>query len=148
MHRSKDPNNPTDLLGRSIEVGDFVAFPTLSGRSAVTTVGRIDKINFKAKVPGKYNTWMDVGQGSAEKYTVRIQPMVSTGYYWSGESTGEPPRPVTIQKVENIVKLDVDDVEDALAERNREIKAKRDRRAAERALEVGQPVSHRAGWHA
>jgi hypothetical protein len=133
QYSKKDPSNPTDILDRPIAAGDYVAFPTMSGRSARLTVGQITKINYnrEIKIPGRYGTQKaPCAPQVAEWYTVQIQPMVTTSYYWTGRHEGEAPRPVTIQKVENIIKLELNHVNNKIADENAKSKKERDARDA------------------
>lgn len=125
----RDPQNPADLIGRPITVGDYVVYPVGSSSPGMT-VGRI--IEFKFKRPANptatwYHDWIDCPQDQAVKYTVRIKPLVSQGgYYWRKDEEGV--RPVTVQKVENLVRVDAEHVEDSFAKAERE-RLERDRSA-------------------
>lgn len=113
MRNAKDPTNPTDILDRPIQAGDYVAYPAMAGRSARMTVGQITSINFKIPkmgvrydgTPYETSEFVNAPTGlehTAKKYTVSIQPIVSTSYYWTAKD-GKKPKPVTIQNVENIL---------------------------------------------
>ncbi len=129
--KNKDPNNPTDLFDRPIDVGDYIAWPTQSGSSAATiTVGRIVRINFtkpriKYRHDGEpyeaYGEYSKACPPDAKRYTVTAQPIKYTGYYNDTEYDPDAPEgqkivkvPVklsTIQNVANLVKVDLPDGE-------------------------------------
>lgn len=131
--QTKDPNNPTDLMGRPLDVGDYVAWGISRGSSGVAmSVGRIERINFtRPKI--EYDWEGKPYEGSknepccpphAKRYTVAIKPLSTTSYYHSAK-VYDPSRPVgerfqknpegiktvTIQKVENLVKVELPDGE-------------------------------------
>lgn len=129
-----DPKNPTDLLDRPIKVGDIVAWGTTFGRSAAVCVARIDDILFKHLELGSYDTWEKCDQHEAEKYTLRLAPLKSTGsttipqkYHPNGyidpatgqlavnarsggishfEQLSDKPKVKTVHLVKNVVKLE------------------------------------------
>jgi hypothetical protein len=99
-----------DLFGQPLEVGDTIAWPTSAGRAVGITVGVVTKI-----------TWKDTrNRVSGRMYTVQARPL-KAGYsghysnksYTTDKATGKlvvtekEISPVTIQKVQNIVKVEV-----------------------------------------
>jgi len=95
-----------DLFKQPIEVGDTIAWPTSAGRAVGITVGRITKI-----------TWKDKRNSvSGRMYTVQARPL-KAGYSGHYSRKWDPVTkqyddsaeiaPVTIQKVQNIVKVEV-----------------------------------------
>lgn len=128
--KNKDAKNPTDLLDRPIQEGDYVVWPTSAGRAVGISVGVIEKINFKSgdgKCP----------QHAATSYTVRVKPLkAGAKYHYTRQEEYVPAgflgkdgkrhyfrdigagvKPVTVQKVNNIVKLETPtQVEDDYAE--------------------------------
>lgn len=111
-----DPKNPTDLLDRPIAVGDIVAWGTTYGRSPAVCVARIDDIVF-AFQPQPYGDWIKCSQAQAQKYTLRLKPLKSTGSVTTQEFVKTPsgweyvPIPggakvKTVHLVKNIVKLE------------------------------------------
>lgn len=129
-----DPQNPTDLLGQPIAEGDYVAWGSTWGRSAALCVAVIEKIRFVCAPPSGYGTRVECPRAQAEEYTLRLRPIRTTGdVTWIDKRTGET---VTWQRsendilcepdryegktknvllVQNIVKLDPDAVEAAMA---------------------------------
>jgi hypothetical protein len=117
-----DPQNPTDLLGRPIDVGDIVAWGTTYGRSAALAVCVIEKIRFIRKEIGRvYDKNIECDQSIAEDYQLVLRPIKSTGgTTWikpDGEEYREyrdgpvmPPgtkaKPKTVHLVKNVVKLE------------------------------------------
>lgn len=128
-----DPQNPCDLLGHSIAVGDVVAWATTFGRSPAMSVSKITKIRFIKKVGGKNK---EVPQFAAEDYQLYLQPIKTTGMshdmqnkrsravvnHWvyrswikdgqiqAGNDEWEP-KSSMIQLVKNIVKLNMTEQE-------------------------------------
>lgn len=134
-----DPQNPTDLLDRPIKEGDLVAWGTTYGRSPAVCVARIHKISFRAKDPTGRKSSIEVPQQFAEKYTLQLQPLKSTGmtsmptkYHPRGfidpetgelarhpnggtkyfETLSDKPKLKTVHLVKNVVKLEALDAED------------------------------------
>lgn len=117
-----DPRNPTDLLGRPIAPGDMVAWGTTYGRSPAVCVAQIERINFTQKVPGEYGKYVKCDRSVADRYTLTLQPLKSTGHvndteYVSGGFIDEngntsyfrrmaKPKLKTVQIVKNVVKLE------------------------------------------
>lgn len=131
----------TDLLGDRIEVGDYVAWGTNLGRSAALCIAHIEKIRFTRPKPGYYGRNEECAQEDAERYTLSLRPVVSTGdVTWvyadvpgnvmvnyddrirdEDNPWGRPPltksgRPVhgkvkTVQHVKNVVKMTDEQVE-------------------------------------
>lgn len=122
-----DPKNPTDLLDRPIAVGDIVAWGTTYGRSAAVCVAEIVDIVFSRKRPDSYDTFDKCARADAEKYTLRLQPLKSTGstsipqrYHPGGsyidasgtlrsgyfEALSDKPKVKTVHLVKNVVKLE------------------------------------------
>ncbi len=120
---SSDPQNPSDLLGQPIAVGDIVAWGTTYGRSAAICVAEIVKIRFIRK-SGEWNSYngnKEVDQAQADAYTLQLRPIKSTGSVtWLDNATGKelydwrpdfnPAQAVakikSVRHVKNIVKLD------------------------------------------
>ncbi len=120
-----DPQNPSDLLGQPIAVGDIVAWGTNFDKSAALCVAEIEGIQFKRR-SGEWNGYNGnkiVPQADAEFYTLRLRPIKSTGSVtWINKETGKEAwwpsndpnfdwsmveaKIKTIQHVKNIVKLD------------------------------------------
>lgn len=116
-----DPQNPTDLLGRPISEGDYVAWGTTYGRSPAVAVCKITKIRFFAEQG--YGKRVECPQQFATGYTLRLLPIKSTGSvsknteYVSG-GFKEPDGSIsyfrdlggvkekTVQLVKNVVKLE------------------------------------------
>jgi hypothetical protein len=71
-----DPQNPSDIFDRPIKVGDIVAWGTTWGRSPALCVARIERINF-TREEGYKNVKCD--QAMAERYTLTLRPIVTTG---------------------------------------------------------------------
>lgn len=104
-----DALGAVDMLGFKIAVGDHVAWPTSAGRAVGMSVGQITKINWKDKRSGI----------SGRMYTVQAKPLKAayTGHYYSStkwnpltkkhEARPDGIPPVTIQKVQNILKIDI-----------------------------------------
>lgn len=100
-----------DMLGKTIAVGDTIAWPTSAGRAIGMTVGRITKINKK----DKRNTH------SGRNWTISAKPIKAAydGHYysktkWNPETKQHEERDdgipaVTIQKVQNVVKVTLSD---------------------------------------
>lgn len=116
---SKDnPSDPRDMLGARIAEGDYLVWPVGHGRANGVSVGRLLKINYMHDTPayphhgGRY-VRRDTPHG-AHHYTLRLQPLVTTGYYWTSRD-GDLPKPVTIQIVGKVVRLSTEQVEAALA---------------------------------
>lgn len=128
-----DPKNPCDLLDRPVAVGDIVAWGTTYGRSPAVCVAQIEDIVFARLKPGAYSDYERCEQKDAEKYTLRLLPLKSTGstsiptrYHPNGYNdpyTGQPvlladgrpshfeplsdkPKVKTVHLVRNIVKLE------------------------------------------
>lgn len=121
-----DPKNPTDLLGRPIKVDDIVAWGITRGTSgAGICVARIDKIRFiRPAPPGNWRVVnVECPQHLAEDYTLRVQPLVSTGHITYKHKFGGKDewryndavkanpneyetKPVTVKLVKNIVLLE------------------------------------------
>jgi hypothetical protein len=117
-----DPQNPSDLLGQPIAVGDVVAWGTVWGRSPALCVARIEKIRFVTKNGDKFDKNVECSQQAAEDYQLVLRPIKSTGDVTWIDSLGEkswvrqedvdanPDRyeakTKTIHHVKNIVKLD------------------------------------------
>lgn len=99
-----------DLFGSPIEVGDSIAWPTSAGRAVGITVGIVTKVTFKETR----------NRISGRMYTVQAKPL-KAGYsgHYSNKSFKKDRKtgkyvimekeisPVTIQKVQNIVKVEV-----------------------------------------
>ncbi len=123
-----DPQNPSDLLGQPIANGDVVAWSTAYGQSVALCVAVIEKIKFTRQINYKRK---ECPQSEATGYRLRVRPIASTGsitwvdkradetrpsglggaYYVAQEDLeAEPDRYVakcvTIQRVDNIVRLD------------------------------------------
>lgn len=127
-----DPQNPTDLLGQPIEVGDYVAWGSTWGRSPALGVAVIEKIRFTRDDPrpGRYGK-VECPKDQAESYTLRLRPIRTTGWATWMDKTGEerwvresevlldPERyeakSKTVQLVKNVVRLDRDNVDAAMA---------------------------------
>lgn len=128
-----DPKNPTDLLDRPIAVDDIVAWGTTYGRSPAVCVARIAAINFSRERPGSYREYEPCTQAEADKYTLRLEPLKSTGsttipqrYHPNGyidpetglqarradgglshfEKLSDKPKLKTVHLVKNVVKLE------------------------------------------
>lgn len=99
-----------DLFGQPIEVGDSICWPTSAGRAVGITVGIVTKVTFKEKR----------NSISGRMYTVQAKPLkagysghYSTKRYKKDRVTGKyiitekEISPVTIQKVQNIVKVEI-----------------------------------------
>jgi hypothetical protein len=118
-----DPQNPTDLLGRPIAVGDVVAWGTTWGRSPALAVCVIEKIRFIAKENGE--SWgknIEVDQWLATDYQLMLRPIKSTGdmgyvmpngdHYYEHkhgpdpEAVGAKAKTKNVQLVKNVVKLE------------------------------------------
>jgi hypothetical protein len=121
-----DPQNPTDLLGRPIAEGDIVAWGTTYGRSPAVCVAKITKIRFIQRENKWSRGGQEVEQAVADSYTLRLQPILSTGstssptrYHRDGwtdpadgkvkhfEPLSDKPKEKNVQIVKNIVKLDL-----------------------------------------
>lgn len=101
-----------DLVGREINVGDHVAYPTGSGSSKHMCVAQIVDIE-----EYEYKYWHD--DKPQERWRVRLQPVAFNDYrstsdwgYKDGKYQklqDRPPRQVVVEKVENLVKVDLND---------------------------------------
>lgn len=103
-----DPKNPSDLLGRPIAEGDMVAWAHTYGRSPAMGVMRIKRINFTCEVDcatgyGKKRVACD--QRDADKYTLRLVPVKSTGWV-TGEPSSWRAMETTALLPMNVVKLE------------------------------------------
>lgn len=100
-----DPRNPTDLLGRSIAVGDIVAWGTTWGRSAAVAVCRIEKIRFIKKAC-RETDWKnrEVDQSIADDYTLLLDMIKTTG--WESSGANGTSKFKSVKLVKNIVKLE------------------------------------------
>ena len=115
-HFDKDPHNPTDVIGRPIAEGDFIAYPTMWGSSAQIRIARIEKIRFKKNkikfdyqgkpYESKYD-FEDCPRHQAVKYTLYVQPIEKKDGRWTDRNyRDEPNKCVTLQKVGNAVRVD------------------------------------------
>ena len=79
-----------------------MAIATVRYRSSNMTVGRIDKITFKAQKPtGPYSSaWVPCKQHEAQKYTITVEVYQTTGAWYDKKRT------TTLQNVDHVVKLD------------------------------------------
>lgn len=71
-----DPQNPTDLLGRPIKVGDVVGWGTTYGKSAALCIATIEKIRF---IRAGYGKNKEVPQAQADGYQLQLRPIQTTG---------------------------------------------------------------------
>lgn len=115
-----DPKNPTDLEGTPIQEGDKIAWGCTYGRSPALCIGIIEKINFTTRYGGHGKSY-PCAQHEAERYTIRIRPLISTGnitwldktgqdrYVRQSDVDADPGRyeakTTTILVVKNVVKL-------------------------------------------
>lgn len=77
-----DPKDPRDLLGEPVAPGDTVAWGTTYGKSAGLCVAVIEDIVFTKKNPNytySNKEYLPCDQHEAERYTLRLRPLKSTG---------------------------------------------------------------------
>lgn len=122
MKPPTEPITPRDIIGRTLAPNDYVAYPVSVGSSNGITVGQIVEFKFKRPAPGQesfhYPDLIECPQDQAWTYKARVKPLRTTaGYYdvddWDGV------RPVTVSKVENLVLIDTEHVEDELLAKRR-----------------------------
>lgn len=62
-----------DLLGRDIKAGDYIAYPTTSGRSAMMNLYRV----LQAEVTEAWDRW---AEKTVQKPAFKVQKLVTTHY--------------------------------------------------------------------
>lgn len=117
--RSKNPSNPTDILGQPIAEGDRIAYATAYQRGARLNVGTITTLRFLKRDNTKgFGAEVECLPADAEWYSITAKPEVwtgsrcSAGYYDESKPIGsgwvpDPSmaRAAAINKVENIIKV-------------------------------------------
>jgi hypothetical protein len=113
---------PIDMLGRSLDVGDTVAYP-IGGSSPSMCVAQIEKITqveqwSQRKIDGKWQSCKVLG------WKPTLKPVQYTGYRETNDYVKDAngkyklvPKPngaksVTITKVENLIKVELVDSSD------------------------------------
>lgn len=95
-----------DLLGRNVNVGDYIVWPVTSGRSVGMSYGQVLEVGRNTAADKKY--W---------PMKCKVQPISSAykRHYWTGYSDkpDKKIKVVTIKKTENIVKVDKVDAIDS-----------------------------------
>lgn len=115
-----DPTNPTDLLDRPIAEGDIVAWGTSASRSLALCIATIEKIRYTCVVQTSDGAKeIECTQAAAEKYTLRLKPIKSTGWITDSRFIYDPvakkghheklqggAKVKTVYLVKNVVKLE------------------------------------------
>lgn len=101
-----------DLMGRELVEGDCVAYPTMRGSTASMTVARIVEIIDSEREVTKSSYIPETGERSSWRETalfwkVRLQPLYYSTRRWSDEGGLVPAKQVTVEKVKNLVKVDL-----------------------------------------
>lgn len=89
----KSPLVKRDMFGNEIKVGSMVVYPTLSGRSATLSYGKVIEINPKTTSPNGWHEWAHRPRCDVPD-RLKIQPMPYTSRWKSWR--GEDAKPVTL----------------------------------------------------
>lgn len=92
----RDAATKRDMFGNEISVGSMVVYPSLSGRSATLSYGKVVEINPPTKAvlyPDKWSTWARRPRADAPD-RLKVQPMPYTSRWKSWR--GEDAKPVTL----------------------------------------------------
>lgn len=112
----------TDLVGRTLSVGDKVAYPTMSGNSSRMCVAELIEIRDENVTRTRYRRLEGGGYDTYDEEVIRrkvkLQPLHWNDYRSTGavvdgkwQSNVKRPKAVFVENLDNLVKVELDGVE-------------------------------------